>query len=157
VRFGRIASIEGVVFSIGERFAPSIAADVPGRAEAFPPPVEVDPPPEDFPGDVEKPPSVPKAIPPADDETIPSAPSAVFDSDEALVSDPDEVSFPDDPCMARAGACENVARAGPGARTGMSDAFVPSCSDALPSKSILKGRNEWRYKYAKFHCHKQIV
>ena len=142
---------------MGEGFAPPVATDVPGRAEVFPPPVEVGPAPEDFPGDVEEPPSVPKAIPPADDETIPSAPSAVFDSDEALASDPDEVAFPDDPCMARAGACENVARAGPGARTGMSDAFVPSCSDALPCKSILKGRNECQYKYAKFHCHKQIV
>jgi len=143
---------------MGERFAPPAAADAPGRAEVFAPPVEADPPPEELPADDEEPPAPPKVIPPADDETIPSAPSAEFDSEEEVVSDSDEAAFPDGPCMARVGVCGIVARAGPGARAGVSDAFVPSCSDALPSKSILKGRsNECQYKYAKFHCHKQIV
>lgn len=103
---------------------------------------------------------MPKGIPPAGDETIPPAkfvPSAALVSEEEVVSDADDAAVPDGPYVTRARVCGNVVRGGSGSRTGISDALVPSSSDALPSKSIFRGGNEGRNKGVKLHCHKQIV
>jgi hypothetical protein len=125
------------------------ANGVPG-ADAVVPPLEAGPlPPEDLPADVVEPPPTPKATPPAGDETIPPAevvPSAEIDSDEA--------AFPDDPRMVPEEVCGD---AGPDARSGVSDALVPSCSDAPTSRSIFKGETKCRDRGAKLNCHKQTA
>ncbi len=137
---------------MGGAFIPLATEDPPGKADAVDPPADPCPVPE-VPAEAEEP--TPAPIPPVGDETTPAGkvdPSAEFASAEVV---PAEAAPPDKRCAFDATAFEILA--GPGAWAVMSDALVPSRSDALPSKSILKGCKECRYKYAKFHCHKKSV
>gem|GEM_PF-5725595 len=142
-------SIDGGSFLVGEVFRPPVDG-APGRVDAPVPPLEAGPPPPgDLPADCEELPSPPTEIPPPGDET--TSPAEVVPSAEL---DPDEAAFPDGPRMARAEVCGND---GPDARSGVSDALVPSCSNAPTSKSIFKGETKCRDRGAKLNCQKQTI
>src|SRR5262245_26587062 len=131
------------------------AAFIPVAVDVVDPPADVGPVPKVPPVDAEAPPPIP--IPPPGDVTAPPdkfVPSVVFASADVV---PAEAAPPGNPCAFDATARETLAGAISVAWANLSDAPVPSRRDALPSKSILKGPNECRYKYAKFHCHKKSV